>query len=142
MPSKVRQLFANIVCGTIASRTTRHAVRAKICYFELIRKYKNFIKQYAHNNNIPYKYKLCFGWAGLNAIFILNQQYVFKFPLWTSRVSDNKKLATNEKRIVDAFKNISPIKIPDMELLQVPKQKDYELTEFGLNVSVLQKNGF
>lgn len=107
-----------MVCGTIPSRTTRHAVRAKICYSELIQKYKNFVKQYATDNHIPYKYKLCFGWGGFNAIIILNQQWVFKFPLWDRRMSDNKNLAIREKRIVDAFKNISPIKIPEVELIE------------------------
>jgi len=118
MPSKVRRLFANIICGTIPSKTTRDKVRAKICYFEEILKYKKFVKQYAKENNIPFKYKLCFGYCCFNAIIILNQQWVFKFPLWVRRMSENKKLATNEKRIVESFKNISPIKIPDMELIE------------------------
>ncbi|MCQ2581468.1 MAG: hypothetical protein MJ170_00605 [Alphaproteobacteria bacterium] len=118
MPSRARRLFANIICGIIPSKTTRDKVRAKICYFEKILKYKEFVKQYAKENNIPYKSKLCFGYGCYNAIIILNQQWVFKFPLWAYRMSENKKLATKEKRIVDAFKNISPIKIPNVELIE------------------------
>lgn len=118
MHLKIRHFLANIVCGVIPRRKTRDLARTKIIHSKLISKYKKFIKQYTKDNNIPYKYKLGVGPSCANITFILNNQCVFKFPLKKQCVSDNKQKVKHETRIVNALKHVSPIKIPDMELIE------------------------
>ncbi|MBQ2858874.1 MAG: hypothetical protein IJE82_00750, partial [Alphaproteobacteria bacterium] len=48
-----------------------------------------------------------------NFVVILNDKYVFKFPLFT----DGRDIAYREKRIVDALAPVAPIKIPAMKII-------------------------
>ena len=109
----MRHLLANIVSAFIWKQPLRRKVRAMICYPQ-VRDYIRFVRDYAkrHNMKRP-KIKINVGWIACNLVVSLSDKYVFKFPL----KSDGRELAIREKRITDALRPISPIKIPKMEII-------------------------
>lgn len=109
----MRHFFANLVCAFIPQRTLRNKVRT-LLYYPVTRDYIGFVRNYARSHHMKQcKIKIKVGWICCNLVVILNNKYVFKFPL----KNDGKELAAREKRITDALRPISPIKIPKMEIL-------------------------
>lgn len=107
----MRHLISNIVCGFIWSKKLRDLVRTMI-RFPQTHEYVRFVRRFAKNMKHP-KIKKMVGYGCKNFIVILNDKHVFKFPLLT----DGKEVAIREKRIVDAFYGISPIKIPLVKII-------------------------
>lgn len=104
--------ISNILCAFIWRKTLRDKVRVMIRYprtFEYIR----YVKKFARNMK-ECKIKTVVGRGCKNFIVILNNKHVFKFPL----LNDGKEVAFREKRIVDAFYGVSPIKIPLMKIVR------------------------
>ena len=104
--------ISNIIAGIIWKKTLRDKVRVMIRYPRVLG-YIRFVRRFAR------RYKDCniktrVGRGCRNFVVILNNKYVFKFPLF----SDGKEISEREKRITDAFKKISPIKIPDMQIIK------------------------
>lgn len=109
----MRHFFANLVCAFIPKRTLRNKVRT-LLYYPVTRDYIGFVRNYARSHNMQKcKIKINVGWGCSNLIVILNNECVFKFPL----KNDGKELAMREKRITDALRPISPVKIPKMEII-------------------------
>ena len=107
----MRHFISNIICGFIWSKTLRDRVRVMIRFpqtFDYIR----YVRKFARNME-KCKIKTKVGRGCRNFVIILNDKHVFKFPLFT----DGKEIAMREKRIVDAFYGISPIKIPLMKII-------------------------
>ena len=107
----MRHFISNIVCGFIWSKSLRDRVRVMIRFpqtFDYIR----YVRKFARNME-KCKIKTKVGRGCRNFVVILNDKHVFKFPLFT----DGKEIAAREKRIVDAFYGISPIKIPLMKII-------------------------
>lgn len=107
----MRHFISNIVCGFIWSKSLRDKVRTVIRYPQT-HDYIRFVRHFAKNMK-QCKIKTMVGYGCRNFIVILNNKHVFKFPLLT----DGKDVAIREKRIVDAFYGISPIKIPLMKII-------------------------
>lgn len=124
----MRHLISNIVCGFIWSKTLRDKVRTMI-RFPQTRDYVRFVRKFARNMK-QYKIRTLVGYGCKNFIVILNNKHVFKFPL----LNDGKDIAMREKRIVDAFYGISPIKIP---LVKVIPYKDIYVRKYEFCDGVL-----
>ena len=107
----MRHLVSNIVCGFIWSKKLRDLVRTMI-RFPQTHDYVRYVRHFAKNMK-QRKIKKIVGYGCKNFIVILNNKHVFKFPLLT----DGKEISIREKRIVDAFYGISPIKIPLMKII-------------------------
>jgi len=108
----MRHLISNIVCGFIDKKSVRDKVRTMIRYPQT-HEYIRYIKHISRGMKNR-KIRTTVGYGCNNFIIILNEKYVYKFPLQ----SDGRDVALREKRITDAFAKISPIKIPKMEILQ------------------------
>lgn len=108
----MRHLISNIVCAFIAKKSLRDKVRTMIRYPQT-HEYIRYIRQLSRNMK-KRKIKTMVGYGCKNFVIILNDKRVFKFPL----LNDGKDVAIREKRIVDAFYDISPIKIPKMKIVQ------------------------
>ena len=107
----MRHLISNIICGFIWSKRLRDKVRTRI-RFPQTRDYVRYVRKFARNMEQK-KIRTLVGYGCKNFIVILNNKHVFKFPLLT----DGKDVSIREKRIVDAFYGISPIKIPLLKVI-------------------------
>lgn len=107
----MRHLISNIICGFIWSKRLRDKVRTRI-RFPQTRDYVRYVRKFARNMEKK-KIRTVVGYGCKNFIVILNNKHVFKFPLLT----DGKDVSIREKRIVDAFYGISPIKIPLVKVI-------------------------
>lgn len=102
----------NIICAFIWKRSLRDKVRTMLRFpqtFEYIRYIRN---TYCKSKN--YKIKTTVGYGCKNFVIILDDKYVFKFPLR----NNGYDVSFREKRITDALRPISPIKIPEMEIIK------------------------
>ena len=107
----MRHFISNLICGFIWKKSLRDKVRTMIRFpqtHEYVRYVRNFAKNTKHR-----KIKTVVGYGCKNFVVILNDKHVFKFPLLT----DGKDISIREKRIVDAFYGISPIRIPLMKII-------------------------
>lgn len=107
----MRHFISNIVCGVIWSKRLRDKVRTRI-RFPQTRDYIRYVRKFAKNMK-QRKIRTLVGYGCKNFIVILNNKHVFKFPL----LNDGKEISIREKRIVDAFYGISPIKIPLVKVI-------------------------
>jgi hypothetical protein len=80
--------------------------------FPQTHEYIRYVRHFAKNMK-QCKIRTVVGYGCKNFVVILNDKHVFKFPLLT----DGKEVSMREKRIVDAFYGISPIKIPLMKVI-------------------------
>ena len=107
----MRKILINILCGFIPSRWVRRRLRLDLK--TPIRKYIKFAKSFSTKRHPTVKYT--YGYRCANFVISVDDKWVFKFP------SDNNgyDIAMREKRITDALRPISPIKIPEMEILDL-----------------------
>ena len=105
----MKKLLVNILCIFIFNKHKRHMFRLRFNY--PIRKWVQFAKSFSSVHN-PRVRCTC-GYRGINLVVNVDDKYVFKFPLHTN----GAEIATREKRITDALRPISPIKIPKMEIV-------------------------
>jgi len=81
-----------------------------------ISRYKKYVKDnYAKGKKC--KIRTAYGRGWKNVVVILDNKYVFKFPFASRDKNFVKRVSTIEKRVVDAFRKISPIYIPKLELI-------------------------
>ncbi len=107
---KIRASIVNVICTFIPNKMTRHKVRAVMN--SDISGYRRLIKR---DLGTPIKkIKYITGFRGRNLILAVNDEYIYKFPL-RHRTGE---VAIREKRIVDALQPMSPISIPDVEILE------------------------
>ena len=105
----MKKLFINILCGFIPNRQVRKSIRMELN--NPIRKWIKFAKSFS-NKRHP-SVKCTYGYRCVNFVVNIDDKWVFKFPL-----KDNGyEIANREKRIVDALRPVSPIKIPKMEIV-------------------------
>lgn len=115
----------NIICAFIWKRSLRDKVRTMLRFpqtFEYIRYIRHTYKHC--------KIKTAVGYGCKNFIIIAGNKHVFKFPLR----NNGYDLAFREKKITDAFRQISPIKIPEMEII---KYKDIYVRKYEFATGVL-----
>ena len=109
----LRHTLVNIICGFVPGKKTRSRVRIFLMYPAAF-SYVRYVKRWARENcgGVQNMY-LDFGVGCHNLVVLLNKQHVFKFSLVDNRPSR----APREKRIVDALRNVSPIHLPEVELI-------------------------
>lgn len=107
----MRHLLSNIICGLIWKKTLRDKVRVMIRYPQTL-DYIRYVRKFAKNSK-KCDIRTVVGRGCRNFVVILNNKHVFKFPLF----DDGKEKSLREKRIVDAFYGISPIKIPLVKII-------------------------
>ncbi len=105
----MKKLLVNILCVFIPNKHKRHMFRLRLNY--PIYKWIQFAKSFSSARN-P-RIRCTCGYRGVNLVVNVDDKYVLKFPLKTNGV----EIATREKRITDALRPISPIKIPKMEIV-------------------------
>ena len=105
----MKKLLVNILCIFIFNKHKRHMFRLRLNY--PVSKWVQFAKSFSSARN-P-RIRCTCGYRGINLVVNVDDKYVFKFPLKTNGV----EIATREKRITDALRPISPIKIPKMEIV-------------------------
>lgn len=111
---KFRRLVSNIICGFIPNPKTRSKVRV-VLNNPSIKSCVKFVRRWADENcGGVKKLSMEFGVGCHNLVVLLNDTHVFKFFL----VPGREARAYHELRVVTAFRDISPIKIPQMELME------------------------
>ena len=104
--------ISNVICMFIPNKKFRDKLRVMIRYPRVFG-YVRFVRRYARNM-ARCDIQTRVGRGCKNFVVLLNDKYVFKFPLMTDGVA----VAQREKRIVDALRPISPIKIPQMTIIE------------------------
>lgn len=98
-------------CGLIPNRRLRNWIRTKKL-FDWYNKYKALKKQFPELN-FRHTKMIKGGW---NIGFIVDKKYVFKIRKFFDASIPTEKIM-REKRITDAFQDISPLKIPKIEIV-------------------------
>ena len=106
----MKKLLISILCIFVPGRHRRGALRVQLNY--PIRRWTKFAKSFSTARYPRAKYT--YGFRCANFVVKIDDKYVFKFPLG----DDGYAIATREKRITDALRPISPIKIPKMEIVE------------------------
>ncbi|MBO4745524.1 MAG: hypothetical protein J5613_00435 [Alphaproteobacteria bacterium] len=104
------KILANILCVFIPSRHGRRMLRLRLSH--PIRRWIRFAKSFSNARHPRVSYTC--GYRAVNFVVNIDNKYVFKFPLRTN----GAEISIREKRITDALRPISPIKIPKMELVE------------------------
>lgn len=107
----MKKILINIICGFIPERNIRNRIRMRLNYFCTMHKMVNFAKTFS-NKKHP-KIKTSIGYGCHNFVVIVDKKFVFKFPIKTNGIA----IAEREKRITDALRPVSSIKIPKMEII-------------------------
>jgi len=105
----MKKFIANIICSFVPTQKHRKMLRLKLTY--PTRKMVKFAKSFSDCTH-P-KVRHTYGFRCINFVITVDNKYVFKFPLR----GDGKEIAQREKLITDALRKNSPIKIPEMEIL-------------------------
>lgn len=108
--------LTNLLCTFVWNKRERNRVRA-VLNSPVAREIR-FIRRDLGTK--IFKIKTFVGYQGRSLLIAVNDQWIYKFPLYRS---DFRELAENEKRIVDALQPISPIHIPSVELLYMGRDK-------------------
>ena len=103
--------LSNVICLVIPNRKLRDKVRVMIRYPQTLA-YILWVRRYAAGMK-KRKIRTRVGRGCRNFVVMLNDKYVFKFPLF----SDGREIAYREKPIVEALGAVSPIKIPTMKII-------------------------
>ena len=106
-------LLSNIICAFIPNKAYRDKVRVMVRHPRRVRHCIRFVRAFVRKNQ-KCKIRTRVGYGASNFVAILNDKYVFKFPMY----GNGRDVSVREKRITDALRKISPIKIPGMELWQ------------------------
>lgn len=108
----MRKLLINILCGFIPGRQARKRIRTRLNN-PIIKQMAKFAKKFSANKKPKIKYT--YGYRCTNFVVNVDDVWVFKFPL---NNNDGKEKSIREKRITDSLRPFSPIKIPDMEIIE------------------------
>ncbi len=106
----MKKLLVNFLCLFIPTSRRRRMFRMRMNY--PLRRWTRFAKSFSTARHPRVKYTC--GHRCINFVVNVDDKYVFKFSLRT----DGRDVAIREKRITDSLRPISPIKIPEMELLE------------------------
>ncbi|MBR3511105.1 MAG: hypothetical protein IKN73_03520 [Alphaproteobacteria bacterium] len=105
----MKKIFINIICKFIPDRHRRNRVRFLLENWNYVNKCVKFVKSQGNFKNI----KKVIGHGSRNLVVTADDKYVFKFP----KNNNGYEKSLREQQITDVFRKISPIKIPDMEIL-------------------------
>lgn len=112
--------ICDFMCNFIPQKTKRKQIRTEKLY-DWKNKYKALKNKYP-DLNFRHTKMIKGGW---NIGFIVDKKYVFKIrKIFDNSIPKDKIL--REKRITDAFENISPVKIPKIEIVKAGKYTFYK----------------
>ena len=103
----------NFFCGFIPNPARRAEIR-KIKRYDWAKKY-TALRRACPELKFRHVKMIKGGW---NIGFIIDRKYVFKIRKFFDDEAHPVKKIMREKRITDAFQNISPLKIPKIELVE------------------------
>ena len=106
----MKKILVNVLCLFVPKRRWRDMLRVQLTY--PVRRWTRFAKSFSNKSKPRVKYT--YGHRCINFVVNIDDKYVFKFPL----KNDGREIAIREQRITDALRKVSPIKIPDMELVE------------------------
>lgn len=107
----LKNTAVNVISGMIPSKRMRHRVRTRLTYD--IGKYIDFAKNDAGRPNA--RVRTYSGHGGMKKIIVvLDDEIAYKFPLVPAKYDTPKR----EKMFADAFRDVSPVHIPKMEIVQ------------------------
>lgn len=95
--------------------TLFNRIAIRIIHPEIVRYIRWVKRNYARGKKC--KIRTAYGRGWKNVVIILDKEYVFKFPFASRDKDFVRRVSTTEKRVVDAFRKISPIYIPKLELI-------------------------
>ncbi len=104
--------ICDFLCNLIPNRKIKEKIRKEKLY-DWKKKYIALKKHYPKLNFHGTK-MIKGGW---NIGFIVDKKYVFKIRKAFDKSANSKKII-REKRITDAFENVSPIRIPKIEIIE------------------------
>ena len=107
----MKKTLVNIICCFVPSKHARHRLRVEMTH--PIRKWVKFAASFSKNKHPVIK--RTYGHRYANFVINVDNKFVFKFPLH----GNARDIAMREKRITDALRPISPIKIPKMEIVDL-----------------------
>ncbi len=111
----MKKIFRKINIWTKPFQDFINKICIRVMHPEIVR-YIRFVKQnYAKGKKCRIRTAYGRGWK--NVVIILDKKYVFKFPFASRDRSFVKRVSIMEKNVVDAFRKVSPIYIPKMELI-------------------------
>ena len=105
----MKKHLIKFLCRFIPNRTTRNRVRFLWENRAYVKKCVKFVKSLGDFGDI----KILVGRGSRNLVITADNKFVFKFP----KTGDGYDKSKREKLITDTLRPISPIKIPDMEIL-------------------------
>lgn len=105
----MKKFLIKLVCRFIPNRTTKNRVRFLLENHAYVKKCVKFVKSQGDFHNI----KKLVGRGSRNLVINADNKYVFKFP----GTGNGYEKALREQKITDVFRKISPLNIPDMEIL-------------------------
>ena len=105
----MKKFIINLICRFIPNRTKRNRVRFLLENKTYVNKCMRFVKSQGNFHQI----KKIVGRGSRNLVVIADKKYVFKFP----GTGNGYDKAILEQRVTDVFRSISPINIPDMQIL-------------------------
>lgn len=107
----MKRWAANLICAFVWNTKKRDKLRTKLRFDT--KWCVKFVYDYISAENIT-NISTCVGYGCRNYIIIVNNKFVFKFPIRDKTGVES----LTEKRITDYFSNISPIKIPKMDVIE------------------------
>jgi len=107
----VKKTTQNIILGFVPSKKMRHRLRLRMNFN--IAPYIDFARRDAGRPNAHIRTYQGHG-GQKKVIIVLDNKIAYKFPLVAERAGGPR----HEKMFADAFRDISPIHIPEMEILQ------------------------
>ena len=110
----------DLLCGLIPNKKIRNKIREKRL-FDWRNKY-NALRHQFPELNFRWTRMIKGGW---NIGFIVDNKYVFKIKKIYDSSTPIEKIM-REKRITDAFQNISPLRIPKIEIVRAGKYIFYK----------------
>ena len=105
----MNKFLVKLFCRFIPNRTTRNCVRFLLNNRAYVRKCIAFVKQQGNFHDI----KKIIGHGSRNLVVTADKKYVFKFP----GTGNGYEKSLHEQRVTNVFRAISPIKIPDMKIM-------------------------
>ncbi len=107
----IKKTAQNIILGFVPSKKMRHRLRMRMNVD--VKKYIEFARKDAGMPNA--RAKIYQGHGGQKKIIVvLDSAVAYKFPLVAARADGPRR----EKMFTDAFRKVSPIRLPKMEVLQ------------------------
>ncbi len=106
----IRHFVTNIICGCVYNKDDRKKLR--VLLNSPVMSYLRFVR--ADLGVKIRRFRTFIGYQARSLLIGVNDKYIYKFPL---RRDNYRELAMREKRVTDALRSVSPLYIPNVEML-------------------------